>query len=290
MAYATPVAIPGTTVAEIEPPAGFTVSDSFSGLENIETGSSITIFELPSEAYAQLSDLFATDAEAALLTENIVLEEQFLLEVGDTQVPVLRGTQQTTIGSVTKYVTLLKGEKTVLVTFNIIDPAVITQGMVESTIASIDLAAVPTLDEKIAQLSFSFQAAEPFKTSDVFGNSAVLLTTFEGTDPSGMKPVVIIARGQSSVGGRDAEDISAELLYGTRGFSSAEILKQEPVDFAGGQGYLIEAEVDGIAIKQYVLVPAYGPHLRLLATGERNAFTDVLPAVDAIANSIRISN
>ncbi len=290
MAYATPVAIPGTTVAEIEPPAGFTVSDSFSGLENIETGSSITIFELPSEAYAQLSDLFATDAEAALLTENIVLEEQFLLEVGDTQVPVLRGTQQTTIGSVTKYVTLLKGEKTVLVTFNIIDPAVITQGMVESTIASIDLAAVPTLDEKIAQLSFSFQAAEPFKTSDVFGNSAVLLTTFEGTDPSGMKPVVIIARGQSSVGGRDAEDISAELLYGTRGFSSAEILNQEPVDFAGGQGYLIEAELDGLAIKQYVVVPADGLHLRLLATGERTAFTDVLPAVDAIANSIRIND
>lgn len=291
-ATAAPVVIPGTTVAEIEPPAGFTISDSFAGLENIEDGSSITIFELPPEAYDELSTIFNTEesAEAALLSENIILEERFLLTVEDTQVPVLRGTQQTSIGNATKYITVLEGEKTVLVTFNIIAPAVITQAIVEATITSIDLAAAPTLEEKVAQLSFSFQAIAPFRVSDVFGNSGVLLTTFEEIDPSGTKPIVVIARGQSVVYDRDAEDISAELLYGTRGFASAEIVNQESVEFSGGLGYLIEAEANGLTVVQYTHVPADGRHIRLLATGESSAFADVLSVVKTIADSVTVEN
>ena len=48
-AQAAPIVIPGTSVS-LEPPAGFTVAENFSGLENIHSGSSITINELPLEA------------------------------------------------------------------------------------------------------------------------------------------------------------------------------------------------------------------------------------------------
>ena len=63
--HAQPVSIPATSVA-LTPPAGFTLSDSFSGLENPETGSSITVTELPPESFAEISELFvSTEAAAA---------------------------------------------------------------------------------------------------------------------------------------------------------------------------------------------------------------------------------
>ena len=286
---AAPIAIPGTSVS-LEPPAGFTVAENFSGLENNESGSSITINELPPEAYPEVSTIFSTaeSASEGLLRQGIIVDEHTLVTVGQDQVPLLRGTQQTAVGEFTKYLTLLKGETTVLVTFNIVDPAQITQEMVEATIESIVLTEVPTIDEKIEQLSFSFQATEPFIVSDVLGGSSALLTMVEGIDPSGITPVVIIARGQNVIYGQDAADISDDLLQGTRGLSLAEIIRQEAVEFSGGSGYLIEAELDELTVLQYTYVPADGRYIRLLATGERNALMDVLPAVEEIAASVTL--
>ncbi|MGD1951016.1 MAG: hypothetical protein ACFB14_15395 [Leptolyngbyaceae cyanobacterium] len=286
---AAPIAIPGTSVS-LEPPAGFAVAENFAGLENAESGSSITINELPPEAYTEVATIFSTaeSAREGLLRQGITIDEHTLITVGQDQVPLLRGVQQTAAGEFTKYLTLLKGETTVLVTFNIADPNQTTQETIEATVASITLATAPTIDEKIEQLSFSFQTAEPFRVNDVLGGSSALLTTFEGTDPSGMAPVVIIARGQNIIYGQDAADISDDLLRGTRGFSLAEIVRQEAVEFSGGSGYLIEAELDGLTVLQYAYVPANGRYIRLLATGERSALMDVLPAVEEIAASVSL--
>ena len=286
---AAPIAIPGTSVS-LEPPAGFAVAENFAGLENAESGSSITINELPPEAYTEVATIFSTaeSAREGLLRQGITIDEHTLITVGQDQVPLLRGVQQTAAGEFTKYLTLLKGETTVLVTFNIADPNQTTQETIEATVASITLATAPTIDEKIEQLSFSFQSAEPFRVNDVLGGSSALLTTFEGTDPSGMAPVVIIARGQNIIYGQDAADISDDLLRGTRGFSLAEIVRQEAVEFSGGSGYLIEAELDGLTVLQYAYVPANGRYIRLLATGERSALMDVLPAVEEIAASVSL--
>ncbi|MEM1256336.1 MAG: hypothetical protein AAGI69_28190 [Cyanobacteria bacterium P01_H01_bin.21] len=295
---AAPIAIPGTSVS-LEPPAGFAIAENFAGLENAESGSSITINELPPEAYAEVSTIFSTaeSAQEGLLRQGIVVDEHTLITVGQDQVPLLRGVQQTAAGEFTKYLTLLKGETTVLVTFNIADPNQTTQETVEATVASITLAAAPTIEEKIEQLSFSFQTTEPFRVADVLGGSSALLTTFEGTDPSGggtdpsgMAPMVIIARGQNIIYGQDAADISDDLLRGTRGFSLAEIVRQEAVEFSGGSGYLIEAELDGLAVLQYTYVPANGRYIRLLATGERSALMAVLPAVEEIAASVSLKD
>ena len=286
---AAPIAVPGTSVS-LEPPAGFMVAENFAGLENTASGSSITINELPPEAYAEISTVFSSSESAreGLLRQGIMIDQHSLVTVGQDQVPLLRGTQLTAAGEFTKYLTLLKGETTVLVTFNIVDPAQISQEVVEATIASISLAEAPTIDERIEQLSFSFQTVEPFRIADILGGSSALLTTFEGTDPSGRAPVVIIARGQNVIYGQDAADISDELLRGTQGFSLAEIVRQEAVEFSGGSGYLIEADLDGLTVLQYVHVPENGRYIRLLATGQHTALMDVLPAVEEIVTSVRL--
>ncbi|MEO0434498.1 MAG: hypothetical protein AAF151_22675 [Cyanobacteria bacterium J06656_5] len=288
-AQAAPIVIPGTSVS-LEPPAGFTISSNFSGLENTQSGSSITINELPPEAYEDVSTLFGTEERAteALLRQGIAIEEHTLLDVGETQVPLLRGTQRAEVGEVIKYLTLFKGETTVLVTFNIVDPNQVTPEIVEATVASISLTAAPTVEDKVSQLSFSFQAAAPFSLSDVLSGSAALLTTVETPDPSGMSPMVIIARGQNVVDGQDMANLSERLLRGTRGFSLVEIVRQATVDFAGGSGYMIEATLDGLTVVQYAYVPANGRYIRLLATGESGVFVDVLPAVEEIVESVKV--
>ncbi|MEM9486549.1 MAG: hypothetical protein AAGA83_22970 [Cyanobacteria bacterium P01_F01_bin.116] len=287
-AQAAPIAIPGTSVA-LEPPAGFTIAENFSGLENADSGSSITINELPLEAYEEISTLFNTEESAteALLRQGIAIEDYTLLDVVDGQVPLLRGTQQSAAGAVIKYITLFKGETTILVTFNIIDPTQVTQDIVENTVASITLVAAPTLEDKISQLSFSFQPTAPFNVADVLGGSTVLLSTIEGPDPTGLKPIVIITRGQNVVYD-DAAGISEDLLRGTRGLSLAEIIREESVEFAGGRGYLLEARVDAITIVQYTYVPDDGRYIRLLATGEDYEFRDLFSVVDDIAVSVTI--
>lgn len=290
-AQAVPITIPGTSVS-LEPPAGFTVAENFSGLENTQSGSSITINELPLEAYEEISTIFNTDETAAeaLLRQGITIEEHILLESGDIQIPLLRGTQQAAVGAVTKYIALFKGETTILVTFNIIDVAEVTQDVVETTVTSVTLAAAPTLEDKVSQLSFLFQSVAPFKVADVLGGSTVLLSTVEGPDPTGLKPIVIITRGQNVIYGRDAAEISEDLLRGTRGFSLAEIVLEDSAEFAGGNGYLLQARMDDVTVVQYAYVPENGRYIRLLATAEHSAFDDVRSTIEEIAASVSLED
>lgn len=290
-AHAIPIAIPGTSIS-LEIPDGFTVADNFSGLENIRSGSSVTINELPLEAYEEIFPLFSSEdaATEGLLRQGITIEDYSTLAVGDDQVPLLRGTQQSAVGVVTKYLTLFKGETTILVTFNILDPDDLTQEKVETTIASITLAAAPTLDDKLAQLPFSFQPASPFTVADVMGGSLALLSTIPGPDPTGLLPIVIIARGQNVIYGRDAADLSEDLLRGTQGFALAEIVLEEAVEFAGGSGYFIQARMDDLTVIQYTHVPENGRYIRLLATTAHEGHDDVRFAIEEIADSVRVKD
>ncbi len=83
-AQATPIDIPGTSVS-LEPPAGFTISDNFAGLENTASGSTITINELPFEAYEEVATVFSTTEAAteALVRQGIIIEAHTLLDIGE---------------------------------------------------------------------------------------------------------------------------------------------------------------------------------------------------------------
>ena len=105
---AEPVVIPGTSVA-IEAPPGFTVSNTFTGLENVETRSGITINELPPEAYSDMLTLF-TSFEAATdvwASQGITIDQLTWLTVDNLEVPLLTGQQVMGGVEVIKYVALL---------------------------------------------------------------------------------------------------------------------------------------------------------------------------------------
>ena len=84
------------------------------------------------------------------------------------------GTQSTNGREIVKYLALLKGDKTVLVAFNIADRG-FSEADAEAVLRSVEIAPAPTLEERLAGMPFTFEAIEPFRVTNVIPRSTVTL-------------------------------------------------------------------------------------------------------------------
>ena len=173
-------------------------------------------------------------------------------------------------------------------TFNIVDPSQMTQHDAQTVVESISLLSALTLEEKVAQLSFSFEAIAPFQVSHVLAGTTVSLQTTEGSDPSGMAPVVIITRAHNIVETSDPDKIGVQLLRSTPEFQSVQITTQESAPFAGGTGHLISGMAGDRTTVQFLHIPADGRYIRLVTMGETSALEPLLPMIQEIADSVEI--
>ncbi|MEL6224993.1 MAG: hypothetical protein AAFR31_20355 [Cyanobacteria bacterium J06627_8] len=285
------VFIPGTSVT-LEAPPGFTVADPHSVLEHVETGSSIIIAEFPPEAYSAILRLFTSETvseTAADLWESrgVTIDRLTWLTVDDREVPLLTGTQVTAEAEVTKYIALLEGENTILVTFNIMDPNQMTQDDAEMVMESIRLLPL-TLEERVAQLSFSFEAIAPFQVSQVYSGITVLEEMTEDPAPFGTGAAVLITRGYNSSETSDPAQINEQLLRNTPDFQSIQITNQESAPFAGGTGHVISGVVGDLTAVQFLHIPDDGRYIRLVAIGATSALEPLLPMIQDVADSVEI--
>ena len=115
------VRVAGTSVT-LTPPPGFTARAR--GFEN-EAGSSITISERSADDYAELAATFksAKDLSAAYAEQKVLIRGVRQLSTPTGPALFASGTQSTNSRQIVKYLALLKGDKTVLVAFNIVDRA-----------------------------------------------------------------------------------------------------------------------------------------------------------------------
>jgi hypothetical protein len=287
--------IPGSSVA-MAPPKGFRPARGFPGLESAEDGSSITIGELPPDGYAKLAATFASPkaASAGFAGQGIRITRIEQLTVGSAQVPLAVGDQAQNGKQFRKFIALLGGPSSqtnaVLVTFNLTDASPLRQGDVEQALQSVRIARAPTLDDKLAGLPFKFEAVAPFHTSDVLSGTTALLTTFDGSDPTGKKPMLMINRATTQAGPDEMAQTSEKIVRGMSGFADAELAEQKPVTFADGDGYFIAAVAGGRTMLQYLRVLSNGTYVRLVARGETSAMEEARDAVAKIADSVTLSN
>ena len=289
-----PIAIPGTSVS-LSPPAGFVPSDQFSGLINPDNSSSIVVAELPAAAYSDLASLFASTPETitdAFAKRGIVLAVETVssVSVGESQVPLIRGTQTVSGIEVGKYLVLLGGgsneESTILLTFNIVEPGQLSEQTIIETVESVTIAPVLSTAQKVAELPFSFEAAGPFQVFDVLLGSAVLLSPNGEADPSGEAPIIVIASSVSPTLTGDLAAFSSQLLQNTEGFSEARITVRSPAEFAGGDGYFIEAALSDSTVLQYVRILPDNFYLRMLVVGDTQELADLSSAIESIQSSV----
>lgn len=288
---AAQVAIPGTSVS-MEMPAGFSISTSFSGFVNPADGSNVMVVELPAETYARVSAPFSdlATAKRELSRQNISVERIRTLVVGGKSVPMIVGTQPGPSGKIAKYAALLQGDTTVLINVNVFDPRTLTAKGVEDIISSVSLSPPLTLQQKVDQLPFSFVAVAPFRVYYAVMGVSVGLTAFEGgTDPTGVKPLVLISRATGPLPANlTPVAMAQQLIHKVTGFEKAEVRVTRPIVFAGGDGIYMEATIDARKAVQYLAVMGGNELVHLVAYGAAAELDSAMTAVTAIAESVAV--
>ena len=271
--------IRGTSVTLTAPP-GFTPSRTERGIENTATGTTVTISEASAEAYADLANRFKS---AKAMTDGYANQNVTIRTVRniDGKIPFAIGRQTKDGKDLTRYLALLKGDKTVLVSFTSPDRN-FTEADAEAILRSIELTPEPTLEERLAQLPFVFRAVEPYVVQNVINRQAVNLEVKD--DQS--QPTVTIGTGRSQALMGEEARVAVELLKGTGGWRDAQITAQEPATFAGGKGYRITAAVEDRVAVQYLRILPGGTYLRFLARGTASAMQNAETVITEIAGTV----
>lgn len=271
--------IRGTSVTLTAPP-GYTASRRERGIENTTTGTTITISEASAEAYAGLADRFKS---AKSMTDGYANQNVTIRSVRsvDGKIPFAIGRQTKDGKDFTKYLALIKGDKTVLVSFTSPDRN-FTEADAEAVLRSIELAPEPTLEERLAQLPFVFRAVEPYVVKDVINRQAVNLEVKDDR----AQPVVTIGFGRSQALMGEEARVAVELLKGTGGWRDAQITSQEPATFAGGKGYRVMAVVEDRTAVQYLRIVSGGQYIRLLARGTTSAMQNAETVITELASTV----
>ena len=198
----------------------------------------------------------------------------------DGKIPFAIGQQLDKGKTFAKYLALLQGDKTVLVTFTIGDRN-FTEADAEAVVRSIELTPDPTIEERLAQLPFTFRAVEPYAVAEVIQRQAARLEV-EG---DAAQPAIVIGYGRSQALMGDEARVAVELLR-TGSYREAEITAQEPVAFAGGNGYVVTAVIENRMAIQYLRIVPGGGYLRFLARGETSAMQGAEAVIREIASSV----
>ncbi|RXT46189.1 hypothetical protein B6S44_25505 [Bosea sp. Tri-44] len=287
-------AISGTTVS-LTPLKGFAPSAKFAGLENVEAKASVLVVELPPEAHPQLSALFTNleTAKTNFAKQNITIDDAEDIETAAGKGRILTGQQALGAATFDKWIVLLKGAKTVMITVQAPDDSDLDGDDVVAMLKTVSLGAEPTLDQKLAALPFRVRAAEPFRVVDTFGGLGVLMTVGPlNADPKGQQPMLIVSYqtgGQAAAGQLAA--VGEKLLQTTRGFEKAEITKRDTVAFAGDKNgtMLSGTTTEGSARKrfaQYMGLGADGRFVRMIVSADEATYPSLEPAIKSIADSI----
>jgi hypothetical protein len=273
------LAIRGTSVT-LTPPPGFTASRTERGIENTATGTKITISEAAAEAYPALAERFKSPRS---MTEGYAQQNITIRSVRtvDGKIPFAIGRQTNNGKDITRYLALLKGDKTVLVSFTIPDRT-FTEADAEAVLRTIELTPEPTLEERLAELPFVFSAAQPYAVKDVINRQAVNLEVAGDR----AQPTITIGFGRSQALMGEEARVAVELVKNTGGYREAQITSQEAAPFAGGTGYRITAVVEDRMAVQYLRIVSGGSYIRLFARGTTSAMQNAEGVINEIAASV----
>lgn len=284
------VFVPGTSVS-LDAPAGFELASGFSGLKNELDGSSITISELPAKAYDEVLELFEESraGEDSFAQQEVFIDHVQTIQAAGQDVPFLIGTQAYGGSQIAKYMALLRGERTVLLTFSIFETDAMTAARVQEVVESVQLSTAVSLGQKLQQLPFSFQVEFPFRIGDTLGGSSVILPSFDGVDASGDEPMLFIVSAQNVKSLTQNLALEAErLLRKTSGFEAAEIVLAGATEFADGPAHYSHATSEGRSILQYIRKTDAGLCIRLIAIGETEKLNKLIPSIAKVAQSVTL--
>jgi hypothetical protein len=100
--------------------------------------------------------------------------------------------------------------------------------------------------------------------------------------------MMMISGASTSAAPQDAPQEAERIFRRMAGFAEAQLTEQKTVTFAGGQGYFIAGDANGLTMLQFLRVLSNGTYVRLVARGETSAMTELRAAVTATAESVDV--
>ncbi|RDJ21672.1 hypothetical protein DWF00_25275 [Bosea caraganae] len=290
--------IAGTTVSLV-PIKDFAPATGFAGLSNPATQASMLVTELPAVAYDQIAPKLATldGAKLAFAPQRVDVQKLEQAEIAGQKAPLLSGKQMAGGTNFDKWIVLLKGARTVLITVQSPEDAKLDSAAVRAMLASITLGGEPSLADKLKALPFAITPAEPFRIIDTIAGSGVLMTVGPlDADPSGIQPMLIAAYQLSGASlGTDQLEATAEtLLKRLPGFSSVTIASRDKVRMGGSDGVLLAGTYSDKGIdkrfEQYLAIGKAGRYLQVIVSADVENFDGLKPAIKAIVDSVAFAD
>jgi hypothetical protein len=287
----TPQRVAGTTVT-VTPPKGFEPAKDFAGFADLASKSSILIAELPPQAWPQLSAMFGSldGVKTAFKPKGIDVTALDKVPLATGEAFLASGTQAYAGTTMSKWVALAQGSRTVMITVQAMPAAKLDDAAIRAMLKTVSLGDAPSESDKLSSLPFKVAPAAPFRVLDTMGGTAVAMTVGDkNVDPQGEQPLLIVSAQVSGppVIGNDPAVIAKTLLRQTKDMEAAKIESEKKVAFGGAEGVLLEGRTDGD--KRFVQYFATGPNGRFVRmisffTAARSA--ELRPAIEQVASSV----
>ncbi|EIZ82046.1 hypothetical protein WYO_5326 [Methylobacterium sp. GXF4] len=192
---ADPVYPPGSRFG-FEPPADMALSRRFSGFERKEGGATLSVVELPPNAFAELVSGF-TDAN--LLSQGFAVEKREEVKVGDNEGMLYTGEQpadpNATAPAIRKWI-LVVGTPTVtgLIIAQAL-PDAETEETMRKLVTGVTLRPPLTLDQQVEALPFRIGNMAGFRPIRVLAGNSVLLTAGPKDQMQNLEqPILVLAQ------------------------------------------------------------------------------------------------
>lgn len=287
-----PMAVPGSVVS-LSPPPGFGPAPNFSGFVSEDGRASVLVAEMPAEASAALAPVFADEASArrSFAGQGVQVDRLDWLVMDGRMVPVVIGRQDAHGLTFDKWVAVFRGSPTVMITVQAPVDQGLTHAQAMQALASVTLRPAATLEQKVAALPFTVNAASPFRLLNTLAGSAVMFTVGElDTDPQGLQPQMTVAHMLSlPFDSDDVAEVSDELIASTVGIQGGTIVSRRSTHFAGVAGHRVDGLTpSGHRYRHYLALWPNERLVRLIAILPADSAQDVEHAVDAMAASVRL--
>ncbi|WP_192180916.1 hypothetical protein [Mesorhizobium amorphae] len=291
------LSVRGTTVSLV-PPKGFEPTGDFAGFVNNDIKGTIAVTELPKEAFGEMSTLFSDVDKVNAKFSNGGIRANTLewlkINTGES-IPLIHGTQTTLDGHFDKWMAVYGGNKTSLVTLQVLEPNSLDPLVVKAVFASVKTGVVASQEEQLSRLPFELKVVEPFRFIGTPAGLGALLTVGPNDLNSGnLQPILMVVHQAGPVAPDSLEKMAETQLRITSSFRAAQIRSTRPIKFAGAEGILLEGTVtlDG-SVKQFsqrFSIGKDGLFLRLVVMGSEAQMQELRDVVEQIASSVALKS
>jgi hypothetical protein len=285
---AAPVFPPGSRIG-LEPPGGLKPSTRFPGFEDIDRKVTVTILDLPANAYAELERAAQAEDQRSLTD---VKRENFSFRSGTGL--LVTGRAQINDVTLHKWILLATAatdqDLTMLINVEVPETAlaVYSDAVVRQALASVTFRPAP-IQEQLGMLPFKLGQLAGFRVMKALPAGGVILTDGP-TDDLSKQPYVIVAIGRGSPEQPDDRARFARDLLSSAPLRDLSVQSAEAMRIGGLPGYEIRAQGKGLNDEPIMLAQwlrfSGSNFLRVVGVGRKDDWDALFTRFRAVRDGI----